>query len=550
MRKPLEEIKELVLQDIQTVGSVGIFDNIEMINRLNVEITEFSLNLNNPAKRITEDNLNNGPHKLTLYQDDDAFGYSNPSQQTIPTFNPVNPITPDNPVSPSTGSPVMITTPIRRLFVSIEYVAQMIQNGYRPILVANLSGIRISVQFVAIKQVEVTKPELMIALEMKMSSFLGDYGAGKTIKTFSLLPGEKTTISVRTYQQEQVTKLLAQNVLDSYSESSAEDLQKTIQNEVGHSVNLSMQEINTKTKNWKAGGSFGLDLGIFSIGGGGGGGSSSAESTTVNNAIQTQVNMLTGSASHHVAKSDSLRQIEINSETTSNSVSEYEETIVRELENINKSRVLNFVFRQLLQEFVSITHLVDVSFIYYGGIENRKSCRFAGLNELLENVLVDSATVEKVKNMIYTQLCSIKDYKGNTTSLIEKVTEELNNCINPLPEPEIIEYVRVKKDLEQVHENRKVQGIILDVTNRILRTPSLVVDALLGQGESLDCYNQKLQDAATQNAEMQNRKLEQALKIIDTIERPEEQAHLYKKVFTECCDVAQSGGCGCNEKEK
>ena len=132
--------------------------------------------------------------------------------------------------------------------------------------------------------------------------------------------------------------------------------------------------------------------------------------------------------------------------------------------------------------------------------------------------------------------------------MIEKVKEELNNCINPLPEPEIIEYVRVKKDLEQVHENRKVQGIILDVTNRILRTPSLVVDALLGQGESLDCYNQKLQDAATQNAEMQNRKLEQALRIIDTIERPEEQAQLYKKVFTECCDVAQSVGCGCNEK--
>ena len=35
-----------------------------------------------------------------------------------------------------------------------------------------------------------------------------------------------------------------------------------------------------------------------------------------------------------------------------------------------------------------------------------------------------------------------------------------------------------------------------------------------------------------------------------SIELPEEKAQLYKKVFTECCDVAQSGGCGCNEKEK
>lgn len=345
---------------------------------------------------------------------------------------------------------------------------------------------------------------------------------------------------------------MAENVLDSYSESSAEDLQKTIENEVEHAVNMSSQVTNSKTNNWNAGGNFGLNLGIFSIGSGGGGGGTGTETTSINSAVQTQMGILTGSTSHHVSKSDSLRQIEINSETSTTSINETEETITRELENINKSRVLNFVFRQLLQEFISITHLVDVSFVYYGGSQNKKSCRFAGLNDMLDSILIDSQAVDDVKKMIYTQLCSIKDYQGNPVSLIEKVTEELNNCIDPLPQPEIIEYVRVKKDLEQTYENWKVQGIILDVSQRILRTPSLVVDALLGQGESLDCYNQKLQEAATHNAEMQNRKLEQAMRIIDEIDRPEERAQFYKKVFTECCDVPQSGGCGCgcNDKEK
>lgn len=93
-----------------------------------------------------------------------------------------------------------------------------------------------------------------------------------------------------------------------------------------------------------------------------------------------------------------------------------------------------------------------------------------------------------------------------------------------------------------------MKGIILDVSHRILRTPSLVVDALLGQGESLDCYNQKLQEAATLNVEMQNQKLEQTIRIIDEIESPAERASLYKKVFSDCCDVPQSG-CGCNLKE-
>ena len=545
MNLPIEDISALVLQDLQNVGSVGIFDNINLINRPNVEITDLILDTGEIQRRMME----NPSQSSALFPVDPVFDYGNsPNQQPVYTQNPVVPQTPNVPISPSTGNPVTITTPVIRAFISVGHVSQMIQSGYRPILIANSTGNKISVQFIAIELSEEIEPELMIALEMKMSSFLGDYGAGKTLKTFSLLPGEKTTVTVRTYQQEQVTKLLAQNVLDSYSESSAEDLQNTIQNEVGHATNQSTQQVNTKTNNWKAGGSFGLNLGIFTIGGGGGGGGSSTNTTTINNAVQTQVNILTGSTSHHVAKSDSLRQIEVNSETTSTSISEYEETIVRELENINKSRVLNFVFRQLLQEFISITHLVDVSFSYYGGINYRKSSRFAGLHDLLAEVLKGEEEIEHVKKMIYTQLCSIKDYEGNTVSLIEKMTEELNNCIDPDPSPEIIEYVRVKKDLEQTYDNKTVKGIILDVSHRILRTPSLVVDALLGQGESLDCYNQKLQEAATLNVEMQNQKLEQAIRIIDEIESPAERASLYKKVFSDCCDVPQSG-CGCNHKD-
>ncbi|HRQ55620.1 MAG TPA: hypothetical protein PL018_15290 [Ignavibacteriaceae bacterium] len=537
---PLHELEALVLRDIQNAGSVGIFDNVELINRENVAI----VNLELIPEELEARSSVSETEKPSLFPIDRTFNFEDTGQNTVNIPNPITPQLPNNPTSPSTGTPVYVPTPIVRAFIPVKYVTRMIKDGFRPILVSNSTGNKISTQFVAIEEPEELLPSIMIALEMKMSSYLGDYGAGKTIKTFSLLPGERTTITIRTYQQEQVTKMLAQNVLDSYSESSAEDLQNTIQNEVGHATNKSVQEINTKTKNWKAGGSFGLNLGVFKIGGGGGGGGTSSETTTVNNAVETQVKMLTGATSHHVAKSDSLRQIEINSETSSTSINEYEETIVRELENINKSRVLNFVFRQLLQEFVSITHLVDVSFVFYGGLENRKSARLANLHDFLDEVMRDREFVEMAKRMIYTQLCSIRDYEGNTVGLIEKVTEELNNCIDPLPEPEIIEYVRVKKGLSQVYEGRKVEGIILDVTNRILRTPSLVVDALLGQGESLDCYNQKLQEADALNSELQNQKLQQAIQTIEQISEPGERAKLYKKVFSECCDVPQSG-CNC-----
>ena len=41
--------------------------------------------------------------------------------------------------------------------------------------------------------------------------------------------------------------------------------------------------------------------------------------------------------------------------------------IGREIENINVGRTLNFVFRQMNQEFITILHLVDVRVAYFNG---------------------------------------------------------------------------------------------------------------------------------------------------------------------------------------
>ena len=70
---------------------------------------------------------------------------------------------------------------------------------------------------------------------------------------------------------------------------------------------------------------------------------------------------------------------------------------------------------------------------------------------------------------------------------------------------------------------------------------------MLGAGEALDCYNQKLQSAAVLSADLSNEALNQQITTINGIEDPLERAKLYKKVFGTCCDVAQSGGgCGCD----
>lgn len=472
---------------------------------------------------------------------------------------------------------VNIKDVVKAEFIDDDVIAQKLSKGLMPVAVERFSK---APEVLYVPRPKKATPTLSLVLHLKMASYLGDYGAGQTVKTFSLLPGEKTTITVRSYQHDETKKEQAQNILDSYSDSSADDLQNTVEKETQFTTGESREETVSKTGGWNAGGSIGLNLGFLSIGGGGGGQGSKTKGSTFNSSMQTQVSNLVGSVSHHVSKSDSMRQIEVNSESSSLRTNENEETTVRELENINKSRVLNFVFRQLLQEYFSITYLHDVSFVYYNGFpESKRTVKLAQLPELLGEILVDENAVNEIENQIYSYLCSIFDYQGVPSSFIEKVEEKLGNCINPEIPAQITHYVRKRKALKQVYNEKSVEGIILDVTHRVIRTPSLVVDALLGQGEALDCYNQNLQNAAVESAGLNNEalilqnknieigidhsekrikweedqwneekmRLSAAMDIINQIGDPIEKAKLYKKVFTDCCDVPQIKGCGCNE---
>ena len=88
-------------------------------------------------------------------------------------------------------------------------------------------------------------------------------------------------------------------------------------------------------------------------------------------------------------------------------------------------------------------------------------------------------------------------------------------------------------------EWRAFDGIILNTTQRVLRTPAVIMDAVLGQGLALECYHLKLQEAAHVGAHLANRKTEQALAIIDALTDPAEKARMYNHVFGSCCPTEQ-----------
>ena len=76
--------------------------------------------------------------------------------------------------------------------------------------------------------------------DLRLSNFLGDYGAGRTVKTFSLLPGEKP--NQHHDVQERATTPSASSIFDSFTEDTADEFETSIQSE------NSATELEEKTK--------------------------------------------------------------------------------------------------------------------------------------------------------------------------------------------------------------------------------------------------------------------------------------------------------------
>lgn len=454
---------------------------------------------------------------------------------------------------PETGAPRELATFDRILEFGIarptlEEIDRNLQARRLPLFGSTLWGAPV-VNYVAEPKAEEVTPRLFIIEHYVSASYLRDYGAGRTIKTFSLLPGEKTTISIRSFRQTTELRSKTENVLDSYSEKSADEFEQMLQSEVGKhqssSDKASSMVSATDTDTYGGGGNAGVNLGIVSIGGEASGSSTNTEKSerTTSSARESAVDSSSKALDRHVAQSSAARDVEIKTESQQSATAkaEDEETTVRTLENINHSRVLNFVFRQLAQQYVTVTYLAEVQIGFANGYPNRTRIeRLDNLNGLLEDVL-EEEHVAKVRKDILREVNSIPDKDGTLTQFIEKVQGQM---VDPETGEQIQRepYWRKRRDLEQEVEEIgvKAPGVVLDVSERILQTDAVVVEALLGQAEALDCYNQRLQDAAGTRADLENQERAQAIEIIGEIPDAVAKAEAYKSVFGNCCPTPQT----------
>ena len=467
------------------------------------------------------------------------------------------------------------TTITKDLGVDLEYVANELKQGKSAMVYENFGKFQKKLNFIKRPKAGECLPMLFIIEEYKTASYLGDYGAGKTINTFSLLPGEKTTISVKSFHEKTETKSRSENIMDSFSENSASEFEDTLREEsniaesYSHSNTTSHQHDVTNNISTAVSASA-LIKGIVDVSVGFSydrEGFTSDQSVTNTAASRDEnVNSLSESLEKHSNSTNSNREVEVNTTSQTTETQSTEKSTNRELENPNLNRVLNFVFRQLQQEYVSITYLNNIKIAFSNG--HPEKTVVVSINELdkLLNAVIKPYYIGMVRNKILHDYMKVENYKNELIDFLEKITynqitHDTDKAQNEPPTAvyKDLVYYKKKAGLEDIYEassgnslNIKVPGVILNVNRNTLRTPAVVVDALLGQGDALDCFNQLQQEAEAEkiqiennklqsdiaNMELERKKIDLALEIIQKLPE-EQQAEAYKTMLGICCDAGQ-----------
>ena len=126
--------------------------------------------------------------------------------------------------------------------------------------------------------------------------------------------------------------------------------------------------------------------------------------------------------------------------------------------------------------------------------------------------------------------------KSSSLSVASDVISKDRLDLAPQKLKKIGTYYTKNKSLEdsyQVNTERSisVKGVILDITRNTLRTPAVVVDALLGKGEALDCYAMKAQESNTKKRQIENDKEQLILDTLSAITDPVARAEAMAKIF-------------------
>jgi len=373
-------------------------------------------------------------------------------------------------------------------------------------------------------------PTLFLVERYTISSLLGDYGMGRTVRTFTLLPGETTSIRIKTWQSTETSRKEASSIIDSHQHEAQQRFQTEVQAETTDKQTRSSEE------KWaveaEASASWGWGSAKVK-------GSASGEYQSGREQFSKQVS---SSVADHAAKASSKRELSVTSESESTTTSGEESVIERTISNANVRRVLNFVFRELNQEYTTNLHLTGIQVAYTNRRTNSlRTVPISGLRGLLETLLAaPQARRDEIASEILKISATVMDKDGNAVRVLEaikydtvadtaaKAEVEFDAAGMPHPPSEKLYYRFIPGPLG---DQNLVDGVLLDEQTIVMRTDSVLVEALLGEADALDDFAMEVQQAAASAQTLANEREKLLQSTLSDITDPSERAKLAAALF-------------------
>lgn len=376
-------------------------------------------------------------------------------------------------------------------------------------------GLGASIRPVTVDPVAHVVPRLALVETWELRSFLGDFGLGRTVQTFSLLPGEKTTITVESWRSDTATREDASSIFDSSDTAAQTRFTSALSNETGAAFQDQGGWAASVSTSVSAGMNFGLVHGSASV--------QAGFAANHQEASQRWSGSVSQSASDHAAQVNNSRRQSVEQSSSGTTASGSATTTVRELSNTNLRRVLNFVFRELNQTYETYVVLRDIKVAFYNGNPgSAETVALADLGRLL-NRFVRPEHQQEVARFVLGLAAQRLDANGDLVTTLEvganpegavyhwrPAALDADGTLRFEGDP-LEDGVRWRFRRGQLSEDpREVAGVITDRSSVVLRTDNLVVEALLGQADALDPYASALQalDLLNRQSEMEARDTE------------------------------------------
>jgi hypothetical protein len=373
-----------------------------------------------------------------------------------------------------------------------------------------------------------------------ISSFLGDYGMGRTVKTFTLLPGESTTISMKTWKSSESTIKEASSIVDSHTQEAADRFASTVSAETTDKATTHSKD------NWH------VDVDVSSswaVVSGDVHTSAGGEHEAGREEFSRQAS---SSVAEHTARASAKREISVTASSELTQKTAEEARVERVIKNVNVRRVLNFVFRELNQGYSTKIHLKDIRIVFSNGrLFSQREVPISGLRRLLADLIVpgkvDSTAQAILKlagtvfdvNDVPVKVLEAFTMSADGTTMTRDPNPALVNGEYPPPTPQ--RFYRFKRGpLGQALATNPVDGVVLKTNEIVMRTDSVIVEALLGQADALDAYAMEVQETAAHAKALENAREQIVQDTLTGITVPADRAKAFATMLHEEDDDADA----------